>query len=158
MNRALAAILAIGVAALAVGLGPAFGRTDAPLATTTCNVTGTVTFSPPITNVTQTTVSNVYNQVKLNTCSGTVSSATIKGALSGPASCKKGSARGTLTFKWNTGTKSKVKLRYKNGSLTGTVKSGTFAGGTVSGGVALSPTGNCASGVTSAAVSGTIKL
>src|SRR5262249_6486044 len=107
---------------------------------------------------TQTTVSNVYDQVKLNTCSGSVSSATIKGSLSGPASCKKGSAKGTLTFTWNTGTKSKVKLRFKNGTLSGTVKSGPFAGGTVSGAVGLTPNGNCATGVTSAGVAGTIKL
>jgi hypothetical protein len=96
------------------GWRPGWGRrsgADVPLATTTCNVTGTVSFSPAITNVTQTTVSNVYTQVKLANCSGGVSSAKIKGALSGPASCKKDSAKGTLTFTWNTGDKSKVKLR-----------------------------------------------
>lgn len=150
MKRALAGIAAAGVVAICAGIGPAFGHTNSLTAVRTCRASGTVKFSPPLGQTAQTT-KHIYTNAntRLASCVLSTATGTFAGTLTGTGSCAKATAKGTLTFTWNSGPKSVASVTFKSltngkGKLTGKVTSGQLKGTAVSGTLTFTMLkGNC---------------
>ena len=148
MKRVAAGLVAIAFLALAAGWAPRHGT---PVRT--CKATGQVRFSPPLSGTPGTTEQIYRNShTNLSSCVLDIATGTFAGTLTGTGSCAHAKAKGTLTFTWSLGPKSKASVKFKSlsngkGKLTGTVTHGQLKGSAVSGTLTFTVIkGNCTKG------------
>lgn len=152
MKRLLTACFGLILAALTAGVGPGIANSHAQAARV-CKVSGQVKFSPPLGQTTRTT-DHIYKNAdtRVKTCTLNTSTGTFAGTLTGQGSCSRANAKGTWTFTWSSGPKSKASISFKTtgggkAKITGTVTSGQLKGSTVSGTLTYTVVkGSCSSG------------
>jgi hypothetical protein len=128
---------------------------------TSCSADLTILFRPGLTLQEQ--AQQIRGRGPLSSCvGGGVASGTAAGSGSGTLSCTSGTASATAKIKWNTGESSQISVTIDvgNGTVTGTVTSGKFAGESVTGNLTLQGLqGDCIfTPVTRAEATGTISL
>ena len=159
MKRIVSTVLVAGVMASVAFVTPvAIARPE--VQSTTCNLDGSVTINPGLTFSVQ--AEKIKLTATLSACNGGgVTGGSASGKGKGNLSCTSGTANATIHITWNTTETSTLKMSVNvgNGSVSGTVSSGKFAGETVSGSLTVHPTsGNCITPVKTANVSGSVSL
>jgi hypothetical protein len=158
LRRLLAVTVFVGSVAVGGSAGPAWSHTADQ---TSCDASLQVLFRPGLTF--SETSQQIRAKGSLSNCvGGGVTSATTTGSGSGSLSCTSGTATANATVRWNTNQTSKIQffVDVSNGSVTGTVVSGLFAGEDVTGSLTITPVqGDCLfNPVTKATASGTVTI
>jgi hypothetical protein len=131
--RALVAAAMVASLTGTSALGAAWAKAGPRAQSTSCHLKATLKFNPGLTFTEQ--QQKIRAKGKLSKCNGGgVSSATFAGKGSGKLSCTSGTGSATVNITWNTLETSVVSLTLDvgNGTFSGTVVSGKFAGEDVS--------------------------
>jgi hypothetical protein len=158
MLRRLLALGMVAGSVLGAGAVPATARTSDQ---TTCNASLQILFRPGLTLAESS--QQIRARGSLSGCAGGgVASATVTGTGSGTLSCVSGSGTANANLRWDTSQTSKIQisLDVSNGTVTGTVVAGLFAGEDVTGDLSLIPVqGDCLfTPVTKASATGTVTI
>jgi hypothetical protein len=158
LRRLIAVTVLVGSVAVGGATTPAWSHTADQ---TTCDASLQVLFRPGLTF--SETSQQIRAKGSLSNCvGGGVLSATATGNGSGSLSCTSGTATANASVRWNTGQVSKIQffMDVSNGSVTGTVVSGLFAGEDVTGSLTITPVqGDCLfNPVTKATATGTVTI